>query len=141
MASILETLEPTAARAALMGLIEHLTPQPYEKKPPEPTSELLRELQERAKVKPNDTSQNATAKVLRLAAQELTARILTPETEKQARDRLGDRGRLPLGTYQIQFPHAELLAHFAHRGIRTSHLSDALRHPDKFQHLQAGSGI
>src|SRR5688572_26832004 len=129
MASILEKLEPSKARDALMDLIKHLTPQPFESHPPVDIPELLREFQVRAKVKPDDTSPTATTRVLGLATQELTARLLGPEAEQKARHRLGNRGELPLDSYDIGFGKA--LEFAEQRGIRKSHVLEAVRHPDK----------
>jgi hypothetical protein len=94
---------------------------------------VLSEIRDRLKLSTTQETAESRRKVLEFLIKEISAPVTSGKRGEQARMRLGQQGDLRPDLYQIK------LGDFRHelekRGIRRSHIEDALHRPHGLQHL------
>lgn len=125
-----DEVERTLAEVAARVL-----PQPFpETEFQEFDQQLLTEIKKIIGLPPADQSRKALSRIYAYLYKEITSESLSSQRASDARGRLGRRGELPPGDYNIEFKpwfkyHEEKL------GIRKSAVENAMRHPDQVEHL------
>jgi hypothetical protein len=136
MLKSLRDLSPPEAELALAEIAQSLLPQPF---PPDERplnrmhQKVLDELYKKLNIDVVKFSSGDTVKVLEALIREISASVLSGPRAEAARARLGRRGDLRLDLYRLTFSPAFDLEEM--RGIRRSHVQDALRNPDAVEHL------
>lgn len=140
MLNSLKNLSSERIEQVLASLIQRFLPQPRDEEPealPNDLKELqdsvLAEIQGNLKIEPSDHSTTAKAKILEFLTKEMSEPVVGGARGEQAKIRLGQRGDLRPDFYKIEF--GDSFREAEKRGIKKSHVEDALRHPDEVQHL------
>jgi hypothetical protein len=97
-------------------------------------NKVLSEIRTRLKIADNNDSPEARASVSKVLAETLQQSILGHANTADILSRLGSAGRLWPTAYNV-IQSKEFAAIFSALGIRDSHVEDAVKHPDDFQHL------
>jgi hypothetical protein len=139
---MLEGRDSLETKKLLTAATDLLLPHPRDIESSPTVDALLAEVRTQVKVSPSDNSSEARAAILNFLAQQFADYLLA--TRKPAiRARLGASGELPASLYRLTFPDSFRQA--AKRGIRRSHVENAVFSPDAVEHLlpeklqQAGS--
>lgn len=95
---------------------------------------LIDEIRKQLKLRPDDNSPSAQAKLLRFISETLSSLILGNTNIAEIKARLGQRGDLAPKDYTIEYPKdfQNFQRAFA---IRPNHVADTLRNPSHVQHL------
>jgi hypothetical protein len=140
MLNTLKNLSIDDEERVLAALIQWFLPQPRDEEPETLPSDLkalqhsaLAEIQANLSIDPADQSAMTKAKILEFLAKEMSGPVVRGTRGEQAKRRLGQRGDLRPDFYKIEF--GDSFHEAEKRGIRKSHVEDALRHPDEVQHL------
>lgn len=104
--------------------------------PAKSREQLLHELRHKLKLKDDDQSPTAQAKIFETLSFEISKYALKNADIGQIKARLGARGDLDPRSYEIDISPAERNT-LAPRGIRPNHIEDALHNPDEVQHLNS----
>ena len=99
-----------------------------------PAKDLLAEARERLGLDQNDLSATARSRLLALLGDQMANAVLGGADEGRIKQRLGQRGELPLDLYKIHFPEDfnELVAP---RAITQGDVERVLNEPDDVEHL------
>jgi hypothetical protein len=94
---------------------------------------ILLEIRDRLKLSTTKETPESQTKILDFLFKEMSAPVTSGKRGEQARARLGQRGELRPDLYHIKLGdfHREL----EKRGVKRSHIEDALRRPHEVQHL------
>jgi len=104
--------------------------------PAKSREQLLHELRHKLKLSEDDESPRAKTEIFNKLSSEISKYALKSADIRQIKARLGARGDLPPGSYEIDI-NQTIRANAASRGIRPSHIEDALHAPDSVQHLSS----
>ncbi len=98
--------------------------------------DVLSEIRSRLKISPTDNSDPARVAIDNVLSNALQRLILDPANTSSALGRAGQSGRLSPVLYEVvQSPQFTNL--FYGLGVTSSHVVDAIKHPDDHQHLMA----
>jgi hypothetical protein len=137
MQKLLPNIPGVAPTEAISHAANLLLPTPSESNPGDANvgNTIIAEIRNRLRLKKDDLSPKALGRIYDALVTEMFAHNLTPEQEKQAAIRLGQRGDLRPNLYRIEMPDA-----FLNRakifGVRRSHVEEVLRYPDVVDHIQ-----
>jgi hypothetical protein len=95
---------------------------------------VLTEIRSRLRISVDDDSASARAAVDNVLSGALEGLIINPQNRANVFGRVGQSGRLSPVFYEV-VQTAEFKKTFYALGIRSSHVEDAVRHPDDHQHL------
>src|ERR1700761_1486955 len=102
--------------------------------PAESREQLLQELRHKLKLSHDDKSPRAQAEIFNTLSSEISKYALKNVDIRQVKARLGARGDLAPGLYEIEIPsHQE--KDLASSGVRPNHIEDCVHSPDLVQHL------
>lgn len=142
----LSDLPVETQRDALASATRSLLPQPPSrgedpraKTSVELQNNLIKEIRNQLKLRPDDTSPAAQAKLLRFISETLSSLILGNTNIHEIKARLGQRGDLAPKDYTIKYPKdfQNFQRAFA---IRPNHVAETLRNPNHVQHLTPPEG-
>lgn len=137
----LDSLTPLDAQAALSAATSSLLPDPGVAKEvklaadADVVARVLRESRLALGIEEGSFSAESRSQLLEFLSDRLIDRVLTNADETQIKNRLGDSGDLRDDLFGVSLTkdNADQLAKF---GIFAANLKDAVRHPDRVQHLR-----
>ncbi|HKG47613.1 MAG TPA: hypothetical protein VKB02_12840 [Pyrinomonadaceae bacterium] len=98
---------------------------------------VLAEIRQRLRVSKDDFSINTQSKIYAFVSREISKAALANTSEKNVKDRLGNKGELRPSQYQVLMGEENTRAVIEALGNKKSHVIEAVTHPDEFVHLQA----
>jgi hypothetical protein len=96
--------------------------------------DLLEEVRSKLKIERSDRSSSAISSIDKYLAKEISNRVLPGSVAQEALTRAGQAGRAPPTLYSV-LQDKSFLNRFLALGVRQSHVEDAVKHPDEYQHL------
>ncbi|HEX3681054.1 MAG TPA: hypothetical protein VHU83_00835 [Bryobacteraceae bacterium] len=144
MLDTLRKLNDHEALILLSSTVHYLLPDPgvgspvtdVLNAPARSREKLLHELRQKLKLSEDDQSPRAQAEIFDTLSSEISKYALKDSDIRQIKARLGARGDLPPGAYEIDIDPA-VRGGLASRGIRPSHIEEAVRAPDALRHLNS----
>jgi hypothetical protein len=104
--------------------------------PAQSREQLLHELRHKLKLTDDDQSPVAQAKIFDTLSSEISKYALKNADLRQIRARLGNRGDLDPLSYEVEIPRLTEVG-LSLRGIRASHIEEAIHMPDAVQHVNS----
>lgn len=118
-------------------LLPHVATDGFDANIADEALRLIKSIKRKLDFSEDDTSLQSNSEVLKVLSSELSQLIVTPETNRNAKDRLGESGDLSPNLYSLEFGEnfKEVFAKF---GIRRRHVEDVVFSPDSFEHFSPG---
>lgn len=134
MIKLLQDIDRKEAEELLSAFANSLLPDPGINPPSDVQSRaryerLVQEARRVVQVSAKDDSVRARSKLLKLVADEMLGVALSREEEKTAKERLGGRGELPIGQYEIKFGDSFTDLEET-RGLTRGEVGNTILHPD-----------
>lgn len=142
MLQTLKNRSAQEARKVLAAASATVLPQPFDVDfasrygtTEEAVNSVLSEIRRNVGVAPNDHSRQAQSKIVDFLSETLSETTFAEADRTAARARLGQRGDLSLGLYEIRYVE-DFNERLAESGLRKSEVQKTAKDPDAFEHLK-----